>query len=70
MLKYFSMVILIFGLLGFSLYSTLRRSRISHVAIGTCITTTVVIATSVNKLALILMHPTVNEASMKIGSMP
>lgn len=70
LLKYCSMVILLFGLLGFSLYTSVRRSRISSRAVSTCITTTVVIATSVNKLAILFMNPTINEASIKIGSLP
>lgn len=70
LLKYFGIVAILFSLLGYSIYTTLRRSKVSMKAVSTCVTTTAVIATSVNKLSILLMNPAVTEASKNIGSIP
>ena len=70
LLKYFGIVAILFSLLGYSIYTTLRRSKVSMKAVSTCVTTTAVIATSVNKLSILLMNPVVTEASTNIGSIP
>ena len=70
LLRYFGMLVILFGLLGFSLYSSIRRSRVTSRAMSTCITTTVVIATSMNKLAIIFLNPAISEASNNLGQLP
>ena len=45
LLKYFGIVAILFSLLGYSIYTTLRRSKVSMKAVSTCVTTTAVIAT-------------------------
>lgn len=67
LLKYFSTVIILFSLMSFSMYATLRRNRISTRAISTCITTTAVIATSMNRLAILLANPAISEVQEKIS---
>lgn len=70
LLKYFGTVIILFSLMSFSIYASLRRSRISTRAITTCMTTTAVIATSINKLAVFLASPAINEVQEKISGIP
>ncbi len=67
LLKYFGTVIILFSLMSFSIYASLRRNRISTRAISTCITTTAVIATSMNKLAIFLANPAISEVQEKIS---
>lgn len=67
LLKYFGTVIILFSLMSFSIYASLRRNRISTRAISTCITTTAVIATSMNKLAIFLATPAISEVQEKIS---
>ena len=67
MLKYFGTVIILFSLMSFSIYASLRRNRRSSRAISTYITTTTVIATSMNKLAIFLAHPAISEVQEKIS---
>ncbi|MCE7992060.1 MAG: hypothetical protein HEP71_08770 [Roseivirga sp.] len=67
LLKYFSTVIILFSLMSFSIYASIRRNRISTRAISTCITTTAVIATSMNKLAIFLANPAISEVQEKIS---
>lgn len=67
LLKYFSTVIILFSLMSFSIYASIRRNRISTRAISTCFTTTAVIATSMNKLAIFLTNPAISEVQEKIS---
>ena len=70
MLKYFGIVAILFSLLGSSLYTSLRRSRVSARAVSTCVATSTVIVTSVNKLGILLMNPALTEASNNLGTLP
>ena len=70
LLKYFGIVAILFSLIGYSLYTSLRRSRVSVKAVSTCVATSTVIATSVNKLGVLLMNPVLTEASNNLGTLP
>lgn len=70
LLKYFGTVTLLFALVGFSLYNTVRRSRVGGRAITSCIATTTVIATSLNKLTFLILFSGINEASTGITNLP
>lgn len=69
LLKYFGTVIILFSLMSFSIYASLIRNRRSTRAISTYITTTAVIATSMNKLAIFFTNPAINEVQEKISVM-
>ncbi|GEM_PF-6336890 len=70
LLRYFGTVIILFSLMSFSIYASLRRNRISTRAITTCMTTTAVIATSINKLAVFLANPAISDVQEKISVIP
>ncbi len=70
LLRYFGTVIILFSLMSFSIYASLRRNRISTRAITTCMTTTAVIATSINKLAIFLANPAISDVQEKISVIP
>jgi hypothetical protein len=67
LLRYFGTIALISSLLGFGLYTSLRRNRTALRGISTCVTSTAVIALSMNKLAILLANPVMNEVPMKIS---
>ncbi len=70
LLSYFGTLVVLMGLMCMSLYTTIRRSRVRTRAVTTCVTTTVAIDTSVNKLDVILSNPIVPEASNNLGNLP